>query len=170
MKTEEAWPACALEKAREADIEDIEVLERASFTHPWTGPQIREATLAGDPLVVLVLRTAERCERRLVAYCIFQVAGGEMDVHTLAVASCWRRRGVGRWMLGRALEVGTRRGALVAFLDVRRSNGAALRLYESLGFEVVSSRAGYYDSPREDAFVLRKTGLRRPTSGPLADP
>jgi ribosomal-protein-alanine N-acetyltransferase len=170
MKAVEAWPPCALERAREADIEDIAVLERASFTHPWTGPQIREAILAGDPLVVLVLRTAERGERRLVAYCIFQIAGGEMDVHTLAVASCWHRRGLGRWILGRALEIGTRRGALVAFLDVRRSNGAALGLYKSLGFEVVSSRAGYYDRPREDALVLRKTDLRRPTTGPPADP
>ena len=170
MSKEGAWPACALERAGEADVEEVADLEGVSFTHPWSRLQIREAILAGDPLVVLVLRTPEPRGRSLVAYCIFQVAGGEMDVHTLAVTPSWHRRGIGRWMLSRALEIGSRRAAEVAFLEVRQGNQAALGLYRSLGFEVVSSRAGYYDRPREDAFVLRKIGLGHRSSGRPTDP
>ncbi len=156
-----SWPACALERAQAADLEGIAALERVSFTHPWTIHQLRGAILADAPCVVLVLRTPEPGEQGLVAYCIFQLAGDELDIHTLAVAPRWRRRGIGRWMLKSTLDVGAARGAEAAFLEVRQSNWAAFELYRSLGFEVISSRAGYYDRPREDAFVLRKTGLWR---------
>jgi ribosomal-protein-alanine N-acetyltransferase len=44
-----------------------------------------------------------------------------------------------------------------AFLEVRPSNTTAKRLYQSLGFEQVGVRRGYYQAThgREDAAVLR---------------
>ncbi len=50
-----------------------------------------------------------------------------------------------------------------AFLEVRPSNTAAIRLYQSLGFEQVGTRRGYYQAVngREDAAVL-KLSLRPP--------
>ena len=46
-----------------------------------------------------------------------------------------------------------------AFLEVRPSNTAAIRLYLSLGFEQVGVRRGYYQAlgGREDAAVLKLT-------------
>ena len=37
---------------------------------------------------------------------------------------------------------------------MRRSNVAAIRLYESLGFEVADVRRRYYTQPEEDALIL----------------
>ena len=45
-------------------------------------------------------------------------------------------------------------GATKATLEVRRSNAAALGLYEHLGFAVEGTRKDYYQQPREDALVL----------------
>ena len=44
-----------------------------------------------------------------------------------------------------------------AFLEVRPSNTAAIRLYQSLGFEQIGMRRGYYQAVggREDAVVLQ---------------
>ena len=44
-----------------------------------------------------------------------------------------------------------------AFLEVRPSNLAAIRLYQRLGFEQIGIRRGYYQAPdgREDAIVLK---------------
>jgi ribosomal-protein-alanine N-acetyltransferase len=49
-----------------------------------------------------------------------------------------------------------------AFLEVRPSNLAAIRLYQRLGFEQIGIRRGYYQAPdgREDAIVL-KLNLRQ---------
>jgi ribosomal-protein-alanine N-acetyltransferase len=63
-----------------------------------------------------------------------------------------------------ALAVGGER----ATLEVRRSNHAARRLYEGLGFRVRGVRADYYTEPVEDALIL----WREPLAGPVraADP
>ena len=54
-----------------------------------------------------------------------------------------------------------------AFLEVRPSNTAAIRLYLAHGFEQVGMRRGYYQAPdgREDAVVLR-LALRAPRARP----
>jgi ribosomal protein S18 acetylase RimI-like enzyme len=45
-------------------------------------------------------------------------------------------------------------GAQRVFLEVRRSNAAAIGLYERSGFRPVGVRRGYYASPREDALTM----------------
>jgi len=47
------------------------------------------------------------------------------------------------------------------WLEVRRSNESALRLYEREGFELVRVRKGYYP-PREDALIMRKLLVPEP--------
>ncbi len=44
-----------------------------------------------------------------------------------------------------------------AFLEVRPTNTAAIRLYQALGFDQVGMRRGYYQAAggREDAAVLK---------------
>jgi ribosomal-protein-alanine N-acetyltransferase len=39
-------------------------------------------------------------------------------------------------------------------LEVRRSNLAAQKLYESMGFAVTGIRKGYYSDDGEDAFLM----------------
>lgn len=151
------WPPAALCRAGEADLAAIVALEKACFTHPWTVHQLREAIGADRTGGVLVLQAAPA--KGLVAYCVLQVVADELSIHTLAVSPPWRRRGIGRWVLERALHAGARLGAETAFLEVRQSNWGALGLYRSVGFEVISSRKGYYEGPHEDAFVLRKSAL-----------
>ena len=47
-------------------------------------------------------------------------------------------------------------GVRALYLEVRESNSAARALYESLGFEQVGRRRGYYQYPSEDALLLRR--------------
>jgi [ribosomal protein S18]-alanine N-acetyltransferase len=42
------------------------------------------------------------------------------------------------------------------WLEVRPSNAAARRLYESRGFQLIGRRRGYYRAPVEDALVMRR--------------
>ena len=42
------------------------------------------------------------------------------------------------------------------FLEVRRSNEAAINLYKSEGFEETGIRKGFYEKPREDAILFMK--------------
>jgi len=42
------------------------------------------------------------------------------------------------------------------YLEVRESNGAALRLYESMGFRRAGVRPKYYERPKEAGIVMKR--------------
>ncbi|HLX44894.1 MAG TPA: GNAT family N-acetyltransferase [Bryobacteraceae bacterium] len=80
-----------------------------------------------------------------------EVAPGEREVLYIAVDSAYRRRGVASVLLEHAIK----RFPGVWFLEVRESNAAAVRLYESAGFQAVGHRPEYYREPVEAAIVMR---------------
>jgi ribosomal-protein-alanine N-acetyltransferase len=69
-----------------------------------------------------------------------------------------RGQGLARRLLQRLINQAREREADTAFLEVRASNRVALGLYESLGFNEIGLRRGYYpaDKGREDAILLAK--------------
>jgi ribosomal-protein-alanine N-acetyltransferase len=157
-----SFPRAFLEGASEDDLEALLDLERRSFTHPWTAQHFREELAPPGTLLVLRGPAASSAPGRgILAYCAYRLVGEELSVLNLAVAAPHRRRGLARWLLSFALDAGSRRGARRALLELRRSNGAALALYQGLGFQVQSIRRGYYTDPGEDALVLVHSHLPR---------
>ena len=53
----------------------------------------------------------------------------------------------------------TKNQAYAISLEVRESNFAARRLYESFGFAAEAVRRGYYHNPLEDALIMWRRGL-----------
>ncbi|MFQ8870443.1 MAG: ribosomal protein S18-alanine N-acetyltransferase [Varibaculum timonense] len=102
----------------------------------------------------------------LLGAALLEVLVPESELHSLAVLSGKRRQGLGAVLLKSALSVARKRGATQMFLEVRRSNQAAIALYERAGFVSLSVRQGYYSQPREDALVMQKR-LARPSLGPI---
>jgi ribosomal-protein-alanine acetyltransferase len=76
---------------------------------------------------------------------------GEHEILNLAVDPAERRTGIARRLLEEALA----RAPGMWFLEVRASNQAAIRLYESAGFALAGRRSGYYQEPAEEAIVMR---------------
>jgi ribosomal-protein-alanine N-acetyltransferase len=98
-----------------------------------------------------VLYVAED-EGKVAGFLVARSLGeGECELLNLAVAPSFRRRGAGS-MLILALA---RDFPGSIFLEVRASNAGALALYKSLGFEVLSSRPGYYENPPDEAIVMK---------------
>jgi ribosomal-protein-alanine N-acetyltransferase len=106
----------------------------------------------------------------LVGYICFWAVFEELRVMNLTVGPSWRRRGIGRELVHRALAWGHEHGARRALLEVRASNSRAIHLYEQAGFRVVGKRERYYMNPIEDAILMGleridMSALRGPDSG-----
>ncbi len=79
------------------------------------------------------------------------VAPDEAELLNLAVAPEWRTKGVGYDLLITLLR--EQPGTL--YLEVRESNTVARKFYKSMGFQEVSIRQGYYESPPDAAIVMK---------------
>ena len=149
-----AWSVEPLSSA--ADLEAVLQIERASFVNPWT----REMYLAElENRGVSFCFVARDSVHQVVGFCSFWRVLDELHINNLAVTPPARGGGAGTALLQAVLREGARMGARRATLEVRRSNDAARRLYERLGFSVAGVRRAYYTSPVEDALVLWRENL-----------
>lgn len=94
----------------------------------------------------------------LAGMVIVRAAADEAEILTLAVATAWRRRGLGRVLVKAASAWAAGRGARRIFLEVAENNAPAVTLYDSLGFTCVGRRKHYYKNANNykdiDALVL----------------
>jgi [ribosomal protein S18]-alanine N-acetyltransferase len=91
----------------------------------------------------------------LLGFVALRRAFDEAEILSLAVDAPYRRRGTGRALVRSACEWMRREGIAAAWLEVRASNLAAIRLYSSTGFRFHSARKWYYRNPDEDADIMR---------------
>jgi ribosomal-protein-alanine N-acetyltransferase len=139
-----------LRPAREADIEAVLEIERASFGDPWNRGAF--ADLVDDRRVAFLIADigGEVC-----GYVVAWFVLDEGEIGNLAVARDARRRGIGARLLDGAIAAVRASDVDTLYLEVRDSNAAARALYASRGFVEVGRRRDYYRKPREDALVLR---------------
>ena len=88
----------------------------------------------------------------VVGYLAFEQIADEGSIVEIAVSPEYRRRGIAKELIQSALSDNSLKEI---FLEVRESNAPAIGLYESLGFERIGVRKGYYDKPKEDALIYK---------------
>ena len=146
----------------ESDLAMVEAISAASPGAARWSVLAYQAMLR-DPLQGRVLVACD--DGRVVAFVCIRVVAGEAEVMNLAVEPAWRRQHIAFRLLEQGLRLAAIEGAHRVFLEVRKTNEAALRLYERFGFTVIGARTGYYKDPLEDAVVLgRSLALAEPTA------
>ncbi len=95
-----------------------------------------------------------KCDGNVVGLCGILIAIDSADILTIAVSEEYRRSGIGRLLLDRALSTARERGVSSILLEVRASNASAIAFYENHGFERISIRKSYYREPSEDAVIM----------------
>jgi ribosomal-protein-alanine N-acetyltransferase len=144
-------PEVVIRTMVETDVASVVAIERAAYQFPWSEGIFRDCLRVGYVCRVAV------SEKEVVGYGVMSVGAGEAHILNLCIDAPFRCRGVGRRMLEYLVDRARAAGMSEAFLEVRPSNTAAIRLYQSMGFEQVGIRRGYYQAVggREDASVLK---------------
>jgi ribosomal-protein-alanine N-acetyltransferase len=120
----------------QADLLRVAALERASYVFPWNDQIFADCLRVGYHCVVV--ETADGVS----GYGVLSMGAGEAHVLNLCIAAEWRRRGIARGLLVALLVHARDRGVRDAFLEVRRSNRAAIALDQERGFEGGGTRGG----------------------------
>lgn len=132
-----------------ADMDEIMEIERSAYRFPWSqGFFLQELQVACARSVLAEV------DGKIIGYVLFWLLPGTIDIHNLATHANYRRRGVGRRLLGRVLGQAKAQSIGRVTLEVRKSNLGAQKLYESMGFLATGLRKGYYCDDGEDALAM----------------
>lgn len=134
--------------AADGDIAGIAQIEQACFgTSAWSESLITDE-VRSDRHIVLVADD-------LTAYGAISVAADVADLDRIAVMPAARGRGLARELLTALIDSARDLGADRLLLEVAADNEAAIGLYDSFGFETISTRTGYY-AAGVDALVMEQ--------------
>ena len=139
--------------ALSAHVPQIEAIERACFSVPWTAGQIR-SQLKDDTHEFLAALDGMG---KVLGYVGMMTVLDEGYIANVAVDPAYRRQGIGDRLIERLTEIAAERGLSFMTLEVRAGNRPAIALYEKHGFVPVGLRRNYYTQPREDALLMTKT-------------
>ena len=133
-----------------SDLDAIMAIERVNFPFPWTEGHFKDSMNSG--YICLVMEQG----KQLMGYAVLMMVLDEAHLLNISVAKSYQGRGWGRYLLIQMMETGREKGGLNMFLEVRPSNHSALGLYESMGFNEMGIRPGYYPAHngREDAVLM----------------
>ncbi|MCL2813080.1 MAG: ribosomal protein S18-alanine N-acetyltransferase [Oscillospiraceae bacterium] len=134
---------------RPEHIDAVFEIETESFGDPWSRRSFGEILNSPSAAGFIAL---EGCGA--AGYLIMLCIPPEIEILNIAVKKSLRRKKIATGLFGAALEYAKSQKAERLFLEVRKSNEGALKLYQKLGFQTVGTRKNYYANPREDALLM----------------
>jgi ribosomal-protein-alanine N-acetyltransferase len=134
-----------LRRMEARDLPSVMEIDALCLPRPWSASIWRGELGSPNGLYLVIEDRGEVCAQIGVRHVL-----GELHITTIAVRPEYRRRGHARALIGAALAAYPNAGHV--HLEVRPTNAAALRLYESLGFRKTGRRPRYYGD--EDAFLM----------------
>ncbi|HWU33968.1 MAG TPA: ribosomal protein S18-alanine N-acetyltransferase [Methylovorus sp.] len=143
-------PRVAFRPMQKDDLDSIVAIEQVIFPYPWTRGNFLDSLNAGHSCWVM------HQDATIVGYAVVMMVLDEAHLLNISVAQAMQGHGLGRLLLEHMMQIGRQYGGLNMFLEVRPSNTAALRLYESMGFNEMAIRRNYYPAKhgREDAVLM----------------
>lgn len=132
-------------------VEAVEVLEQECFSNPWSLDSLAEEL--SNPMAVFY--TAE-ADGAVAGYVGMHHIIDEGYITNIAVSERFRRRGIATALMKHILAYAEENDLRMVTLEVRRSNSAAIALYEGLDFEETGGRKDYYTNPTEDALIMTR--------------
>lgn len=133
----------AVRPAGPGDLDVIDKLEAASFVTDRF-PRRNLARLLGRRSTTFLLAESKEGPAGYVLL-LFRRGTKAARLYSLAVSAAARGKGVGEMLVQSAARCAISSGCDRLRLEVRVSNGAAVRLYENSGFRVLKTLPSYYE-------------------------
>ncbi len=143
-------------KMSKADLPRVLAIESQGYNYPWKEPIFHDCLNAAH----YDCWVCEDTEDKITAFCIVSTAVGEATVLNLCIAPVMRQQGLGRKFMQHVIETAKAKKSESVFLEVRPSNIGGIALYESMSFNEIGVRPGYYkaeNGEREDAIMMAYT-------------
>lgn len=132
-------------------LQEIISLEPQIYAHGWSASLI-EAEFEKN----ISVRFGILSNHILIAYGFSYIVEDELHILNIGVDPSHQGKGLGTSLIRHIISYSRERGCRKAYLEVRKSNSAALQLYLSVDFKVTGVRPRYYSDNGEDAYLMER--------------
>ncbi len=134
-----------------ADLDPVIDIVNASFTSPWSKAWMAGALQNRDDCFFSVSKLPDT--QQITGFAVYSFVIDQAHVMNIGVDPAFRKQGIGAALLQAIIaEVDAKNGIQIT-LEVRKSNVAALALYQAHKFDVIGTRPRYYKDG-EDAYIM----------------
>lgn len=140
-----------IRKMAEADLDRVALIEKSTFSEPWSRDGFAEILDRSDVIFLVAL-----CGSEIAGYIGAYVAIDEAEITNVCVAEDYRRRHLGDELVNALIVEAELRGVNRIVLEVRVSNKGAIALYEKYDFKNIGVRKNFYRAPVEDAYIMER--------------
>jgi [ribosomal protein S18]-alanine N-acetyltransferase len=141
-----------------ADLPQVIAIERRAFPTPWSLAMFVLELSKPSGVCLAGLR-----DGRLVGYLVCSRYDSVWHLMNVAVEPKLQRQRIASALIERLFELADGPSEQYT-LEVRTSNDAAIKLYETFGFKAAGRRRAYYHDNREDALIMWRTARERAAS------
>ena len=134
------------------DTFDVAEIEKKYFSVPWSRESFEDAISRPENIYMVAL-----VDGHIAGYAGSWGVFGETEITNVCVDEAYRRKGIAGKLIDALVNEAVNKGVDIFFLEVRQSNTAAIKLYESKGFKNIGVRKNFYDKPKEDGIVMSLT-------------
>jgi ribosomal-protein-alanine N-acetyltransferase len=144
-----------IEPGEMGDAKDLARIHAQGFYRGWPVGDF-ESFLADANTPAYIACDAKR---RITGFALIRTVADEAELLTIAVDAKWRGKRIGKALLAAAFDDLMLSAAKRMFLEVSEDNASAIKLYENVGFKMISQRKGYYakaDGSHATALVMAR--------------
>lgn len=134
------------------DLDRVVELEHILFTSAWSKADFIYELMENQFSFNYVIEE----NYHVIGYVGMWLMYEQAQITTIGIDPSYWRRGLGRMLMQEMIALAINQGCEKMSLEVRISNQQAISLYQSLGFEIVAIRKGYYQDNHEDAYLMVK--------------
>lgn len=133
-------------------ITQAQRMDSLSHLTPWSYQQFERCLHTPNQTWVL------QQHKQILGFAVLRLVLDEAELLNFVIEPTYQRQGLGKRLLTFICKQVQDMQASHLFLEVRRSNQAAINLYQQAGFYFIATRKNYYPSllGKEDALILRK--------------
>jgi len=143
------WDDYGIRRMQYNDLQEIMVIENTLFSSPWTEEMFLTELQEHDAFVLVDCNSGE-----IICFLCGWLVLDEYMITNVGTAQSHQRQGFMRIFMQWLMEWLPQFDIQVVYLEARRSNLPAQKLYEQVGFNVIGIRKNYYHDPDEDAFIM----------------
>ena len=143
----------SLRPATEEDLDRVSKIEGSVQLVPWTRKHFEEELQ--KPYSRFLILTDDETDTLIAGFIVYWIQEEDLHILNVAVDTPYRGKGMGRFLMRKAMDDARQSRCKRLILEVRKSNDRAVQLYHAMGFEITFIRKNFY-SDGEDAYQMEK--------------